>query len=62
MSTTWVFLGLIAGREFGMSIEQLGGEGKDWKNALKLSLLDLLMAGIGFAASFGMAVWQWDTL
>jgi len=55
MSTTWVFLGLMSGREFGMSIEKLGGEDKDWKNAIKLSVLDIILAGTGFLASFGMA-------
>jgi len=55
MSTTWVFLGLMSGREFGMCIEKLGGPDKDWKNAIKLSVLDILLAGTGFMASFVMA-------
>jgi hypothetical protein len=37
MSTTWVFLGLLAGREIGMSFEKLAGPQRNLCNALKLS-------------------------
>lgn len=60
MSTTWVFIGLMAGREWGMSFEKLGGPDRDWKNALKLMMIDLIMCGIGFGVSFGLAVAGWE--
>lgn len=37
MSTTWVFLGILGGREIGMSIEQLAGPQRTLRNAFKLA-------------------------
>jgi len=58
MSTTWVFLGCIAGRELGMSFEQTGGPGHDFWRALKISIRDILLAGTGTLASIGLAYAQ----
>lgn len=58
MSTTWVFLGLLAGREIGMSFEKLGGPNRTICNALKLSAYDLAMGITGFVVSVGMVAIQ----
>jgi hypothetical protein len=56
MSTTWVFLGLIGGREIGMSIEQLVGPHHDIWHALKLTIKDLLLAVLGMIISIIMVL------
>lgn len=52
MSTTWVFLGLLAGREFGFA---LSNADKTLSLAGKLMGRDILKAGIGLAVSVGIA-------
>lgn len=52
MSTTWVFLGLIAGREYAFSIMR---NGLHFLGATKLALSDLGKAFIGLAVSIDMA-------
>lgn len=53
MSTTWVFLGLIAGREFGFSIME---KALSVPHAMKLSVSDASKAYIGLVISINMAV------
>ena len=52
MSTTWVFLGLIAGREYALSMMR---SGVPLLGATKLALLDLGKAFIGLVISIDMA-------
>lgn len=56
MSTTWVFIGLLAGRELAMSIMDHDGHGKPMKKALKLIRRDMLYAGIGLLVSILLAI------
>jgi hypothetical protein len=56
MSTTWVFIGLLAGRELAMSIMDKNGHGKPIARALKLIRLDALYAGIGLLVSIILAI------
>lgn len=54
MSTTWVFLGLLAGRELGYKLT--GYKTKGMKKTLKLIGTDVLYAGIGLIISILLAV------
>ena len=54
MSTTWVFIGLLAGREIAMSLRHVAGHGR--KHALKLMGKDLLYVTIGLVVSVGLAM------
>ncbi|MBL6722579.1 MAG: hypothetical protein ISQ13_01065 [Candidatus Margulisbacteria bacterium] len=54
MSTTWVFLGLLAGREIAMSIKKTSNQSME--SAIRMSLKDAIMALIGLAVSFGIAI------
>ncbi|MEK9727116.1 MAG: hypothetical protein VW397_03290 [Candidatus Margulisiibacteriota bacterium] len=54
MSTTWVFLGLLAGRELAMSLKNTSG--LDVKSAFNMGLKDVTKAGIGLAISFIIAL------
>jgi len=56
MSTTWVFLGLLAGREVGMSIMDAMGLGKPMKKVLKIITKDLLYALFGLLVSILLAI------
>ncbi|MDR8392759.1 hypothetical protein NC796_16510 [Aliifodinibius sp. S!AR15-10] len=56
MSTTWVFLGLLAGREIAMSLRDAGGKGKPIGKSLKLISRDVGYALIGLAVSIALAV------
>lgn len=56
MSTTWVFIGLLAGRELAMSIMDQDGYGQPYKRTLKLIRRDILYAGIGLLVSIILAV------
>ncbi|MDX1638799.1 MAG: hypothetical protein R3281_12570 [Balneolaceae bacterium] len=47
MSTTWVFIGLLAGREIAMSLRDAGGKGKPLRHSLKLIGRDAGYAIIG---------------
>lgn len=53
MSTTWVFLGLLAGRE--LALTQLSGHEEPYKNTLTLVMKDLFRAGLGLIISVGLA-------
>lgn len=54
MSTTWVFLGLIGGREIAMSLRHTSGRG--WMTASKMMAKDTGLALVGLAVSLLLAV------
>lgn len=54
MSTTWVFLGLLAGREIVLTI--ILSKEKTYKRTLKLVQNDLLGAGFGLGVSLALAI------
>ncbi|MEC7985464.1 MAG: hypothetical protein VX278_09885 [Myxococcota bacterium] len=54
MSTTWVFLGLIGGREIAMSLRNTSG--RSWITASKMMAKDTSLALIGLAVSLLLAV------
>lgn len=56
MSTTWVFLGLLAGREIGMSIMDATGLGKPMPKVIKIVLKDLSYALFGLLVSILLAI------
>lgn len=56
MSTTWVFIGLLAGRELAMSIMDQAGHGKSFKKSFKLIRRDIVYAGIGLLVSILLAI------
>lgn len=56
MSTTWVFIGLLAGRELGMSLVDQDGHGKPFKKTFILIAKDISYAGIGLLVSIILAI------
>jgi hypothetical protein len=56
MSTTWVFIGLLAGREIAMSITDSRGRGRPISHSLKLIVKDASYALIGLIISIIIAV------
>jgi len=54
MSTTWVFVGLLAGREIAMALR--GTTDGGLRNAARLMGKDLLFVSIGLAVSIGIAL------
>ena len=60
MSTTWVFIGLLAGRELGMSIMKTGNN--NILHALKLGLKDMTYALLGLVISIAIAIGVNDQL
>ena len=60
MSTTWVFIGLLAGRELGMAIMKTGD--KSVWNAVKLGFKDMSYALIGLVISIAIAIGVNDQL
>jgi len=60
MSTTWVFIGLLAGRELGMSLMKTGSH--TVLGGVKLALKDVLFALIGLTVSIAIAVGVNDNL
>lgn len=56
MSTTWVFIGLLAGRELAMSITDANGKGKPLAKTFRLIGKDVAYAGIGLAVSIILAI------
>lgn len=53
MSTTWVFLGLLGGREVAMALRGVSGRG--WLTAVWMMARDALAAGIGLLVSLLIA-------
>jgi hypothetical protein len=60
MSTTWVFIGLLAGRELGMSIMKTGNS--NILHALKLGAKDMIFALLGLVISIAIAIGVNDQL
>ena len=60
MSTTWVFIGLLAGRELGMAIMKTGNKGI--LGSIKLGLKDMSYALIGLIISIAIAIGVNDQL
>jgi hypothetical protein len=56
MSTTWVFIGLLAGRELAMSLTDQDGHGKPFRKTFLLILRDITYAGIGLLVSITLAM------
>lgn len=56
MSTTWVFIGLLAGRELAMSLGDYGGKGLPLAQSLRLARRDVVNALIGLAVSIALAL------
>lgn len=60
MSTTWVFLGLLAGRELALALhphkEDPNSKKNNYSKSLVLVMKDLTRAGIGLAISIALAV------
>jgi hypothetical protein len=56
MSTTWVFIGLLAGRELAMTFADRNGHGKPLKKTLKLVGKDVSYAGFGLLISIILAI------
>lgn len=55
MSTTWVFIGLLAGREIAMSFTNARGHGQPLSSSFRLMGKDALYALIGLAVSIILA-------
>lgn len=55
MSTTWVFIGLLAGREIAMSLRDANGKGKPLRRSLGLIGKDVGYALIGLGVSIALA-------
>lgn len=53
MSTTWVFLGLLAGRELAFALSRT--EATSWRKAIKLARKDMVKAGFGLGVSVAIA-------
>ncbi len=56
MSTTWVFLGILGGREFSLSLDDKGYPRKK-KRALKLVMNDIVRASMGLLISLILVVY-----
>ena len=56
MSTTWVFIGLLAGREIAMSVTDRDGKGRPYRHTFRLIVKDLTYAIIGLIISIILAV------
>ena len=55
MSTTWVFMGLLAGREIAMAIRKSNSNGRGVKGAIQLMAKDMLYVTAGFIVSLILA-------
>ena len=60
MSTTWVFIGLLAGRELGMAIMKTGEN--SLMKSIKLGFKDMSYALIGLIISIAIAIGVNDQL
>lgn len=56
MSTTWVFIGLLAGREIAMTFTDARGKGKPLSKSIKLIGKDAGYALIGLTVSIALAI------
>lgn len=55
MSTTWVFIGLLAGREIAMRLRR--DSDRSWKLVFRLVGKDLLKVALGLGVSIVLALW-----
>jgi len=55
MSTTWVFIGLLAGREIAMAVRKANNDGRTFAHAFKLARKDFTYVTIGFFISLVIA-------
>lgn len=55
MSTTWVFVGLLGGRELAMAFRQANSDGRSTAEAFRLMGRDLLYVTIGFLVALLLA-------
>lgn len=55
MSTTWVFLGLLAGREIAINMTRSRDERRDWKKVRRLVAKDLMYVTFGLVVSIVIA-------
>ena len=60
MSTTWVFIGLLGGRELGMALRRSGSNSVS--KSIKLILKDFSFAMIGLVVSIAIAIGVNDQL
>ena len=60
MSTTWVFIGLLAGRELGMALMKTGDN--SILRSLRLGLKDMTYALLGLVISIAIAIGVNDQL
>ena len=60
MSTTWVFIGLLAGRELGMALMRTGDN--SISKSLRLGFKDMSFALIGLIISIAIAIGVNDQL
>ena len=56
MSTTWVFIGLLGGREVALSLMARGGPRPGLTESFRLMRKDLAYAGIGLLVSIALAI------
>ena len=56
MSTTWVFLGLLAGREYGLLFAKNPETPTSFKNVCKIVIIDLGKASLGLIISLALAL------
>ena len=62
MSTTWVFIGLLGGREVALSLSARGASRPPLAQSFRLMRKDLAYAGIGLAVSIALALAAQPTL
>ena len=55
MSTTWVFIGLLAGREISLAVRKSADDGRTVKIAARMAAWDLTKVTAGFIVSIGVA-------
>lgn len=55
MSTTWVFIGLLAGREIAMRLRN--DSDRSWRHVFKLVSKDLMKVALGLGVSILLAIW-----
>jgi hypothetical protein len=58
MSTTWVFVGLLAGREIGMALRRASSDGRGLREAFGLMKKDLAYVTVGFAVALAVAMFS----
>jgi hypothetical protein len=56
MSTTWVFVGLLTGRELALTARGAGEEGRTFKLGLFYGARDLASVAVGFLISLILAI------